>query len=162
MVTIRGVEFGKAPRVLFDGVPARLLAVAESRIHALVPEEVGGRPLTIVEVESSRRSRPWGIPVTPFAPGIFGVLNQDGSQNGADRPAMRGTVVQIYATGAPAEAVGVLIGGAPASVVYAGSNDGLLQVNAVVPLEVEAGPAVPVVLTAGPARSQDGVRIVVE
>ena len=35
----------------------------------------------------------------PSAPGLFGVLNQDGRLNSISNPARRGQVLQIYATG---------------------------------------------------------------
>lgn len=106
-------------------------------------------------------------------------LNQDGSPNSPSNPAARGSVVTFFATGAgtftPAESDGkilpltlplpvpamgasVLIGGKQAPVQYAGaapgSVAGLLQVNAVVPGDAAAGPAVPLQLYIGDFASQ--------
>jgi uncharacterized protein (TIGR03437 family) len=51
-------------------------------------------------------------------------------------------------------------------VIYAGqapqSVDGLLQVNAIVPVSVVPGTAVPLVLTIGGVNSPDGVTIAVK
>ncbi len=124
------------------------------------------------------------------APGIFSllqngqgqgaVLNDDFSQNGIPqiivgaKPAARGSVIQIFATGAgatnppllagePAPASGnplvltqvqptVAIGGKTAPVLFSGLAPGfvgLWQVNAEVPQDVAPGQAVPLSITAG-------------
>jgi uncharacterized protein (TIGR03437 family) len=62
-------------------------------------------------------------------------------------------------------AVSVDIGGQPAAVQYAGAAPGLmpgvLQVNAQIPSGVSAGSSVPVHITVGGTRSQDGVTLAV-
>jgi uncharacterized protein (TIGR03437 family) len=113
------------------------------------------------------------------------IVNQDGTVNSAANPAARGSVVSIYATGegqtSPAGVTGsvtgsglktpllpvtITIGGIGATVQYAGSAPasvaGLLQVNAVVPPGISAGPAVPVLVTVGKIPSQAGVTIAVK
>lgn len=59
----------------------------------------------------------------------------------------------------------VTIGGKPALIVYAGAapfqTSGLLQINVVVPLEIDAGDQA-VVLTFGTATSQDGLTVAVK
>jgi uncharacterized protein (TIGR03437 family) len=113
------------------------------------------------------------------------VLNQDSSVNGESNPAAPGSVVQIYATGEgqtsppgvtgsvittslkrPILPVTVSIGGQNAVVQYAGSSGdavaGLLQVNAVVPLDVTPGSGVPVIVSVGGVPSQSGVTIAVQ
>jgi uncharacterized protein (TIGR03437 family) len=128
------------------------------------------------------------------APGIFSilmngqgqgaVLNQDNSPNGDPqrflgvKPAARGSVLQIFATGAgettPALAAGeaapaggnplvltkvqptVTIGGKNAKVQFSGMAPGfvgLWQINAEVPADVTPGMAVPLVITAAGATS---------
>ncbi|MBI4463165.1 MAG: hypothetical protein HY647_00540 [Acidobacteria bacterium] len=140
--------------------------------------------------------------IVPTAPGIFTVLmngqgqaaalNQDNSQNGnpqsilGAKPAARGSVIQIFATGAgetdppllpgePAPANGdplvftrvqptVTIGGQTARVLFSGMAPGwvgLWQINAEVPQNVTPGPAVPLTLTAGGTLSNT-VNIAVE
>jgi uncharacterized protein (TIGR03437 family) len=117
--------------------------------------------------------------------GQAAVLNQDGSVNSAANPAARGSVISIYATGegqtspagvtgsvaqsnakTPLLPVAVRIGGMGATVQYAGSAPGevagVLQVNAVVPLEVMPGPAVGVTVSVGGIASQAGVTIAVK
>jgi trimeric autotransporter adhesin len=115
---------------------------------------------------------------TGVGPGA--ILNQDMTVNSTNNPAARGSVISIFATGAgqtnppgvdgqttgsvlaqPLLAVGVQIGGLTSNVLYAGAAPGLisgvLQVNAVVPDEVTAGPSVPVLITIGSAASPSGV-----
>jgi len=112
------------------------------------------------------------------------VVNQDTSINGPANPAPRGTVISIYATGeglttpggvtgsvnsgviVPRLPVTVKIGGLDAYVTFAGEAPGdvagVLQVNAVVPAGVAAGPAVPVAIAVGGTPSQNGVTMAVQ
>jgi uncharacterized protein (TIGR03437 family) len=100
------------------------------------------------------------------------VINQDGTVNGPNNPAVRGAYVSIYATGEgqttpggidglvagglskPNAGVTVSIGQINATVLYAGtaSFDGFFQVNAVIPQGLTAG-SVPITLTVGGAAS---------
>jgi uncharacterized protein (TIGR03437 family) len=130
-------------------------------------------------------SAPAIFTLTETGLGQAAVLNADNTVNGSTNPAARGTPVQIFATGegqtTPAGITGeltqldlkkpllpvrVTIGGIDAKLDYFGSAPdavaGLLQVNAVVPAGVTPGPAVPVVLMVGDARSPDGVTIAVK
>jgi uncharacterized protein (TIGR03437 family) len=62
--------------------------------------------------------------------------------------------------------VKVAIGGADATVQYTASAGdtmpGALQVNALIPLGIASGDCVPIVLTIGRTRSQDGVTLAVK
>ena len=114
------------------------------------------------------------------------MLNQDNSPNFGTNPAKRGSVIQIFATGAgdtdppllpgePAPASGnpliltraqptVTIGGAQARVLFSGMAPGyvgLWQINAEVPASVPPGPAVSLTITAGGV-SSNTVTIAVE
>jgi uncharacterized protein (TIGR03437 family) len=102
------------------------------------------------------------------------VINKNGTVNGPNNPAARGDYVSIYATGEgqtapvgidgyvpsaanlskPNANVTVLIGGANAQVLYAGtaSFDGFFQVNAVIPTSLTPGP-VTIALTVGQVTS---------
>ena len=181
-------------QVLFDGKPAPLLYVSPSQINAIVPFEVAGETATTVQViPNGIPSAAWAIPVANTAPGIFtasatgqgpaAVLNQDNSVNSSSNPALRGTAIQIFATGGgqttPSAETGaitsspemlsgvaVTIGGASAQVVYAGAAPdevaGMIQVNAVVPQSITPGPAVPLSLAIGGVSSPPGVTIAVQ
>jgi uncharacterized protein (TIGR03437 family) len=101
------------------------------------------------------------------------ILNFDASVNGTGNPAAPGSIISIYATGegqlvpagttgcitggtlplpAPVATVSVTVGGQPATIDYAGEAPdevcGLLQINAMLPSSLSAGPQ-PVVLTIG-------------
>jgi uncharacterized protein (TIGR03437 family) len=112
------------------------------------------------------------------------ILNQDLSINSASNPAASGSIVVLYVTGEgltdppgvdgrpavgvypkPLAAVSVDIGGLPATVQYAaaapGYVAGVLQINAQMSPNVQAGNAVPVHVEIGGVTIQDGVTLVV-
>ena len=115
------------------------------------------------------------------------ILNQDGSPNSSSNPAPQGSVIVFFATGEgtltpagqdgrvetgpantlpmPSQTVAVTFGGvAAASIPYAGvapqSVDGLLQVNAQIPLTSPTG-NVPLVLQVGSGKSQSNLTVAV-
>ena len=113
--------------------------------------------------------------------GLDGMLTLNGPAN----PAQRGGVIVIYATGeglltppvADGEIVGedlprvqlpvsVTMGGVQAVVTYAGGTPGLVaglvQINAVVPVGIAAGAAVPVNISIGGVASPAGATIAVQ
>jgi len=186
-------------QVTFDGQPAPLIFTSANQTNAIVPYEVVGRSSTVMQVwyaaaSGTLQTAAWVLPVVASAPGVFtvdatgtgqaAVVNQDGTVNSAANPAVRGSVVSIYATGegqtapdgvtgsvagsnpaSPVLPVTVTIGGIDATVQYAGAAPGevagLLQVNAVVPAGVAPGAAA-VTLSVGGVPSQAGVVIAVK
>ena len=114
--------------------------------------------------------------------GVGAILNEDYSPNGTNRPARRGSVIILYATGAgqtdpgsvdgrivtgigrQAQTIGLQIGGVDAEILYAGPAAGLVsgvfQVNARVPLGISSGLA-PIQFSAGGRTSQAGVQVAV-
>ena len=183
-------------RVLFDGVAAPMIYARADQVTAVAPYALAGKRSTQVQVEYlGAKSSPQTLTVAESAPGIFtaastgagqgAILNEDGSLNSSSKPARRGSIVVLFATGegqtsppgvdgkvAPAPSprpllpVSVTIGGLLAEVLYAGGAPGLvaglLQVNARVPEGVTAGPAVPVTLVVSTALSQPGVTVAVQ
>jgi len=162
-------------RVLFDGVAAPIVYAESGRICAIVPYSVAGKKSTQVVVEyAARRSLPVVLAVAPSAPAVFtldasgsgqaAMLNETGCCNSVRNPAMRGTIVSLYATGeglplagaaksaAAGLPVGVTVGSVPAPVLWK-DNVGLLMVNFRVPLDAPVGDAIPLVLSVGNARS---------
>jgi uncharacterized protein (TIGR03437 family) len=116
--------------------------------------------------------------------GQASVLNQDNTVNSADNPAARGSVVTLWATGEgvtdppgvdgrpatdvlpkPVDPLTVKIGGYPATVQYAGAAPGympgVLQINAVVPADVQPGNNVSVQIAIGGVSSQASVTLAV-
>jgi len=183
-------------RVYFDGVAAPLISVSATQIGAVAPYSLAGRSVTQVRIERPGFTFPLlAAAVREAAPGIFSldmsgrgsgaILNEDGvTVNSPASPALRGSVVSIFATGCgttdpPGEdgsvPVGVLpkprlpvrvtIGGASAKIEYAGAAphyvSGVLQINARVPKNIDPGDHVPVVLYCGPYSSLPAITMAV-
>ncbi|MCX6603779.1 MAG: hypothetical protein NTV52_09305 [Acidobacteria bacterium] len=167
-VALHGV--GKDRQVTFDGLPARVLFESQFQTNVVVPEGVRGRSSTTIRVGSGEAVT---VAVEEAAPGLFtmdgtgvgqgAILNQDNAVNAAERPAARGSVVQIFATGdGSVPGASVTIGGIGAPVIFAAVTvPGLFQVNAVVPEGVASGAAVPVTLQVGRFQAQTGVTMAV-
>jgi uncharacterized protein (TIGR03437 family) len=183
-------------RVLFDGIPAPVVYTTQSQVAVVVPYEIDGHTETSVQVEfQAIRSAPFSVEVTGTSPGIFtldqsgqgqgAAINHDGTLNGPENPAPKGSVVSIYGTGEgqtappgvdgtivdpanprqPLLPVLVSIGGQSAEVVYVGSAggqiSGLLQANVRVPATAPSG-SVQVTLTIGGGSSQVGVTVALQ
>ncbi|MFB3827286.1 MAG: hypothetical protein ACE15B_10980 [Bryobacteraceae bacterium] len=184
-------------RVLFDDIPAPLTYVGSSQINAVVPYEIAGRPTVRFQVEyKGTRSNAITLTVTDTVPGIFtqnasgsgpgAILNQDYSVNTSSRPAAKGSVVMVFATGEgattprgetgrvildasqlkkPVQDVTATVGGRPAQVQYAGSApgfiSGVMQVNVVIPEDAASG-AQSIVIKAGNNSSPATVTVAVQ
>jgi len=178
-----------ATRVLLDDQPAPLLFACTSQTSAVAPYVLAGQSSARVRVEyAGVKSNELVVPLSTAAPGVFtadssgkgpgAILNQDQSLNTVYRPAARGSVVTMFATGEgqtrpegvdgqvavgalprPVSPVSATIGGLPAEVLYAGAAPGLvagvLQVNLKIPEALAPGLAVPVVLTVGNVKSPE-------
>jgi len=154
-----------------------------------------GEDPTELQVEfRAVKSSPQTLSVTESAPGIFtanatgtgqgAILNEDGTLNSASKPARRGSLVTLFATGEgqtsppgvdgkvaadplprPMLRVLVFICGQEAPVndaVCAPGLAGVLRVRAWVPGPIAPGPAVPITLVVGTAQSQAGVTLAVQ
>jgi uncharacterized protein (TIGR03437 family) len=116
--------------------------------------------------------------------GQAAAVNQNGTLNSASAPAPTGSIISLFMTGEgqttpagvngkPATAPypkpifgpGVRIGGQPAVVTYYGGAPGevagLMQVNVQIPLSIQPGNAVPVLVQMGNASSQTSATIAV-
>jgi uncharacterized protein (TIGR03437 family) len=141
----------------------------------VVPAEIAGRTQTNVVITYNAASSPMTLPVSPSAPagfsadgsgkGTAAILNSDGSLNGPQNPAPRGSEIALFATGEGAlvnqpktgsitpatipfivPAAAITVGfGAQSSVppVFAGEApgqpQGVLQINVVVPENTPSG-----------------------
>ena len=144
--------------------------------------EYQGRKSNIVELSMAPTSPAL---FTLGASGQGAILNQDFTVNSASNPAATGSIVMLYATGegqtSPPGVDGLIAGGQPpkpvlpvtvqmnrieAEVLYAGGVQtlvaGVIQVNVRVPQNVAPGNSVFVVIQAGGASSQRGVKIAVK
>jgi uncharacterized protein (TIGR03437 family) len=169
-------------QVLVNGTAAPLFYVSPGQVNFQVPLGLSGGSAEIAVVSNGTSSSSTSVRLAPETPGIFtaagggtgqgAVLNEDSTANSAGNPARAGSVVQLYATGlgsatpqVPAGQVAsvsplsntdrtpvVLIGGAPAQVLYSGLAPtlvGVYQVNAVIPSATQAGSAIPVQIQIG-------------
>jgi len=180
-------------RVLFDGAASPILYSVAGQVSAIAPFGLAGRRSVEMQVEyNGRASNRITMEVQPAAPGIFtmdasgrglgAILNSDYQANGASRPAQRGGVIILYATGAgqtdPGSTDGRIvagigrqvqpmelkIAGVDAEILYAGPAPGLVsgvvQVNARIPFGIPTG-MVLIELSSGGRASKNGVRVAV-
>ena len=174
LVCVYGLNIGPEGRVLFDDLPATLVTASQIRVDAIVPREIQGRASVTVAVEhSSARTILGGIPIVAAAPAVFtadgsgvgqaSAIDEGDSANSAANPAARGSLIRIHATGAgTALPLDVKIQGTDATVASSIETNGVLELQVRVPSGIQPGAAVPVIFTAGSARSQDGVTISVK
>jgi uncharacterized protein (TIGR03437 family) len=185
-----------ATRVWFDGVPAPLLYAGPDQINGVTPYALTGNTSTEMRIfNGDRMISDLRLPVVPASPAIFSldatgvgqgaVLNQDSTLNSPSNPAIKGTIIVLFATGAgqtnpvsvdgqivwdllpkPLGSVSVKIGGQDAEVLYAGAApgliSGLLQVNLRIPQNTVSGFSVPIVLSVGEINSPPNVTLAVQ
>ena len=165
--TLAGVQ------LLVDNIPAPLLYVSGNQINAVAPyglsNRLGGNVSIQVVFNGVGGSLISDLCVIA-APAIFSsgngqgiILNQDDSYNGPSNPAPAGSKIRIFATGEgliipdgvdgefvslnkpprPVLPVVLMIGGAPASISYAGtvpgSFEGFFEVDATIPGGLSSG-----------------------
>jgi len=186
---------GGGTSVTFNGTAAPILYAFASATSVIVPYEVAGSTTaSVVVTYNGTPSSTFTVNVAATAPGLFTLnesgtgevvaVNSDSSINGSSNAAARGTPVLLYATGqgqtdppgvdgiittefvqTPTAPVSLMIGGQPATVIYAGSAAGevagVMVIEAIVPANASTG-AAPVVLTVGSANSPAGTTIFVK
>ena len=165
-------------QLFMDGIAAPLVHSLATQITAIVPYELAakiGQTVNAQVVCGGLKSNLFPMPLVDSDPGIFSVsggtgpaalLNQDGSYNSAGNPAVRDTIVQIFATGEgvltpdgadgrietgplssipkPVQSIRVFFAGVssfdvPYVGVAPGLVDGLLQINVRVPFDAPTG-----------------------
>jgi uncharacterized protein (TIGR03437 family) len=170
-------------------VQAPLLFVGPNQVNLQVPPGLApGSAVPVQLIRADGSSLLSTLSSTPSSPGIFTItmngrgqaaaLNQDNTVNFGTNPAKRGSVIQIFASGAgettaalaageAAPATGnplvltkvqptVTIGGKSAKVQFSGMAPGfvgLWQINAEIPQDVTPGMALPLVITAAGVQS---------
>jgi len=156
--------------VRFNGIPVLLIYTSATQVAALVPDLASAPAAQVTVTYEGRASSPFTVSLAPVAPGLFTLdasgkgqavaLNQNGSLNSASNPAKTGELVTLFATGITGPAL-VSIGG---SALPGGARDvspGLTEIDVPIPVAVQAGTQVPVLVKIGNATSQDGVTIAV-
>jgi uncharacterized protein (TIGR03437 family) len=165
--------------VLVDGVVAPIYAISPTLVFALVPYATAGPTATFTVTNNDMMSNAVEVPVAATAPGVFSltrngigpgaIQHTDFTTVTSAKPAKRGETVVVYLTGLGAvtppvtdaaggglktlsrvnSAIGVLIGGLPATVKFAGlvpGVPGLYIVNVVVPVDLPVTATGPVPL----------------
>ena len=159
-------------QVLINGTAAPLVYVSASQINLQIPGALAPGQYTVdvrVAGQSVARST---VSVVTRAPGVFTILNADGSSNSAASTARSGDTLQVYGTGqgpnpgtsgvadgaaAPATALtrglpAVTIGGVRATVqrsALAAGQAGVWQITLSVPSGAAKGASVPLTVSVG-------------
>jgi uncharacterized protein (TIGR03437 family) len=177
------------PVVSLNGIPVAWSSYVPGLIAYAVPEGVTQPAVLSVACNGSTVWSFTGLKVAATMPAIFAsgaggsgqaaAVNADGTLNGASNAARRGSYVSVFVTGfgvfdvesadglrSVAGTVLAQLGGAPATVQYAGASpgntDGLQQVNVLLPANGPVGPAVPVTLWVNGTPTQTTTTIAVQ
>lgn len=172
-------------RVLLDEIEAPLLYASPTQLNLAAPAELTGKSSVTVAIESNGLRTVTGVLVAESSPGLFTADGTgagqafafnlpSGEPNSARQPVARGSEIRILATGLgqaaqsadqPIVPVSVRIANVKASVKSiapsSGISQGLFDIDLTIPNGISPGIAVPVVIEAGSASSQERVTIAV-
>ena len=106
-LSIYGTGLGSAAaggtQVSIDGILAPMLYASANQINVLVPYEIQAGKQVNIQITTDAGSAQTGpLQVVPAQPGIFVVLNADGSVNSASQAAAPESVITIFVSGAGA------------------------------------------------------------
>jgi uncharacterized protein (TIGR03437 family) len=168
-------------RVLFDNIAAPLLYVSANQVNAVVPYGVTpGASTRLQVIFRGRATNTLSLPVAATSPGVFAIVNEDGTVNSASNPARAGSVVILYGSGEgqtspagvdgsvatevfpqPVLPVSIQVGGRSAAVLYAGAAPGFVagvfQMNLRVPDGLTGAQALKAQVGAG--ATPDGITV---
>ena len=181
-------------QVMVGSVAAPVLYTSATQINAIAPYEISGQSQVTVQVQYQGGAAVQAVLVTNASPGAFTLnasgsgpvvaANQDGTINGPNNPAAKGSYVTIYFTGGgqtnPPGATGsvtgtvlkwltqpisVTVGNQPATVSFDGSAptfvDGVDQLNIQLSANTPSGTQ-PVVIIIGGVSSPSSVTLAVQ
>jgi uncharacterized protein (TIGR03437 family) len=175
-VTGTGLGASDAPttQVMFNAIPATILALDNTRLIVQAPAQLQGQQTAEIQILNQ------GTPLTQIpvgiaqtAPGLFtnssgqaAASNADGSINSTANPSARGSVIALYGTGEGVTGLpaSVTIGGYAAEVLYQGEvtgYPGLFQINVRVPAGYVPPGNLSVLVTIGQASTQPGVTVAI-
>jgi len=176
-------------RLMWGDTPSELLRVSKNAVTFLVPWNVGTGTNVRTELFRPGTRSPNTLPATQSAPGIFtmeargtgqaAALNQDGSGNSGENPAVRGGELTLKVTGigrfmeqsgaanppagalTPVQKLEAEIGDVPLEVLGVSSTDqpGQYHVRVRINDAVAVGTTLPVFVISGGTRSQLGVTV---
>lgn len=172
LTTIMGTNFGGiSASATFNGISATVIYSNTTQLNVLVPPSLTGSAAAVLVVTIGGVSSPAvAVVVAPFEPAIFngGIVNQDGTVNGASHGAPPGSIISIWGTGlSGAGTITGNIGGQDIAVPYyagpAPGIPGVQQINLTVPTSIGPGTtqvyvcgtdvcSIPVPLTVGQPR----------
>jgi uncharacterized protein (TIGR03437 family) len=180
IVTLFGDQLSSSSpaAIQFDGIDSTVLYASATQINAVTPDAIAGRAAVRLDViQGATITASTSVPVAGSAPGIFTAdaagagqalaLNEDGTANGADNGAVRGTAVTIWLTGIPATpaAATVLVSGWKADIIDLSQGadlPGVVQLRFTVPqLPPTAHGTVPLSVATEGVMTQSGVFITV-
>ena len=186
-----GLQCANTPSILLSGERATVLAAAEGQVNFATPATVpSGRTILEYRCADSASAQIF-FDTAPVAAALFSAdgtgrgqaaaINEDGSYSGSGAGyalVEEGRALQLYGTGFGgaravdadglsrlAGTVKVTVGGVDAVVLFAGlapgATNGLQQINVLLGAETPAGSAVPLEVSVGEFRIQDGVTLAV-
>ena len=134
--------------VRFNGIPGPILFTSPTQTNVIVPASLIGstNPVSIEAEHAGVLTTAGSYPLVSAVPGIFTILNQDGSTNSATNPALPGSTLQAITTGitfAPNAFLEAKSGGFTFPTAYAPSAPGLFtgQVTFTLPPDSPPGQA---------------------
>ena len=165
--------------VTVNGVAAPLFFISSGQINIQIPFQATGSTATLQVTNNGQKSNAVTVPLSPGDPGIFmwadssgtrhaAVLHVNGTLVSPSNPAMRGEIVEVFASGLgglnPAVATGVanpssppsvavdkfvdiLIDGEPTAMSFAGGAPGFVGLNQMdftIPADATTGSFVPI------------------
>jgi uncharacterized protein (TIGR03437 family) len=163
--------------VTFDEFAAPVLSSSATHVTTVVPAALGGRAATAVIITwPTATTARGGYAVVAAAPALFTAngsgygqalaFNEDAAPNSADRPARRGSVVEVSATGigaSPAANVTLRIAGIPAPLVKSayGRDGAVARLWFQIPSAAPCGSDIPTYLAVDEQISPRGVTLAI-
>ena len=147
------------PSVTVGGQTAQIVAAFPFQVNALMPVKIAAGNATL-QVSGPLGTATQSVTIQSAAPGIFAIVNQDGTLNSPSNPAQRGAYILIFGTGLgvttaqgslqiTSAPVSVVVGGTAVKPSFAGlapGFPGLYQINALIPPGATPGSAISVSL----------------
>ncbi len=165
-------------QVLIGGTPAQIIYVSAGQLSAVVPAGVTGGSVQVAVQYLGQTGSAVTVPVAIAAPALFTLdssgagqalaINGNGTLNGSDHPAVPGSTVTLFLTGAPSQfqsgPLSVIIGGQQATITdltRAASAPGVTAISVQTPFGPSTVMSVPMVLQVGSISSPGGVTLTV-
>lgn len=138
MIAIFGGYNFSQPEIMFGTTIGTVLSRTSDSVAVLAPPTLELGPLALEIRDQGTTVARVSATVSAAAPQLFAAVNQDGSANGVDAPAQRGSILVLYGTGqgVTPQPVAIQVYGYEAEILYSGAvagYPGLWQSNIRVP-----------------------------